>query len=134
MVESPVSRSSTSSRMTPFNKRTQRQTLEQEIIIAKGLLLYRACARVAKAAQNPSTGRDRVLGIRFRGARGRAPIPSLLCGQLSALEEQHENLRKIKRFPRIAVSSSLDVINRSYLCDLCELLFKKSVFVPSCQM
>src|SRR6266478_9401605 len=31
MVESPVSRSSTSSRMTPFNKRTQRQTLEQEI-------------------------------------------------------------------------------------------------------
>jgi hypothetical protein len=121
--------------MTPFNKRTQRQTLEQEITeIAKGFLLYRACARVAKAAQNPSTGRDRVLGIRFRGARGRAPIPSLLCGQLSALEEQHENLRKIKRFPRIAVSSSLDVINRSYLCDLCELLFKKSVFVPSCQM
>jgi hypothetical protein len=68
----------------------------------------------------------------FRGARGRAPIPLLPCGKLSSLEDQHENLRKIKRFPRVAGSSSLDAINR--LCDLCELLFKKSVFVPSCQM
>ncbi len=70
----------------------------------------------------------------FCGARGRAPIPLLPCGKLSPLEDQHENLREIKRFPQVAGSSSLDVINRSYLCDLCELLFKKSVFVPSCQM
>src|ERR1700751_3618096 len=55
--ESPVSRSSTSSRMTPFNRRTQRQNFEQEITeIAKGLLLLACLYSCSKAAQNPKRG------------------------------------------------------------------------------
>jgi hypothetical protein len=101
--------------MTPFNKRTQRQTFEQEIteIAVCFTALVVVFLKLHKIRLRGGTVSLRSVS---RGTRGRAPIPSLPCDELSPLEDQHENLRKIKRFPRIAGSTSLDVINRSYLC------------------